>query len=99
MRNTTTDTKEQVIVWQERPELKKLIDTYGSYSLVDFYRENRPSKNYLPATRKAELLQTIREEISARFGATIAEDACRELKQQSFVQPLTTTARLSIRFS
>ena len=85
MRNTTTDTKEQVIVWQERPELKKLIDTYGSYSLVDFYRENRPSKNYLPATRKAELLQTIREEISARFGATIAEDACRELKQQSFV--------------
>ncbi len=85
MNTATQYTKEQKIVWQNRPELKKLIDRSGSHSLVDFYRENRPPQNSLPATRKAEFLQTILGEISARFGAAIAQNACRELEQQSFV--------------
>lgn len=84
----TKKQQEQDVVWQSRPELKKIIDDYGNQSVYDFYRLNIPQKNSLHSQRKKELLSTINTLVKKSFGDTIAHTARDQIEQQSFV---TTT--------
>ena len=82
-------------IFELRPQLKIIRDTYGHLSYFDYAKQkNRASQHKLAKERKSELIEVVKQETTRLLGSAIAESVEKQLKKNDSISTTEHTASI-----